>query len=667
MSEQNKSTLQEAQATDNIPPTDQSSKKTVKNGVPTKSDTVVNENKLSNKELKELKKKEKASKRAAKKAAASGITIEKQQQQAQLKKEKKQKQRELEKAKEANQKKKASKNNNNNALNKSSLFGHLETAAERRASLLAVSSVISSTKASKITATGLSLPSVVVITSKSGNANVAADLNTSATTTTTTTTAPATASSSGDSSIVNSASTTSAEKTLPVNVAGGNTIVTTEVNSDEENNANTPFSLEDLITPDSIGIPGTCSIIPDTIISEINTTTRLAQQVKDLIISRDLLHPSTLKLTDKISQYKIVGSIPRCLAMLETFKDIISDYSTPQGTTLSRNLTSYLSHQIDFIKKARPLSVTMGNAIRWIKQEISVIDPNTADKIAKKQLLDSIDQFINEKIELADQLIIENASQHIQNNTTIVTYGCSNVITKLLIHNKKEQNKNFKVIICDSRPLFEGRKCAKTLKENGVDVTYCMLNSLAYVFQTLDIDYVFMGAHSILSNGFSYSRVGSAMLAMTAKRKNVPVIVCCESLKFINRVQLDSLTMNELADPNDLISVNEDGHRRKNILLEKFIKEKKKQQEVENVAYSTTTAAGVTSKNNNKKNNKQIETASSTPRQGLEGWEEVPDLNIFNIMYDLTPPEYIKKIVTEFGALPPPSVPVILREYKGSV
>ena len=50
----------------------------------------------------------------------------------------------------------------------------------------------------------------------------------------------------------------------------------------------------------------------------------------------------------------------------------------------------------------------------------------------------------------------------------------------------------------------------------------------------------------------------------------------------------------------------------------------------------------------------------------LDDWQELPSLNIVNILYDLTPPEYIKKVITEFGALPPSSVPVILREYKGS-
>ena len=34
-----------------------------------------------------------------------------------------------------------------------------------------------------------------------------------------------------------------------------------------------------------------------------------------------------------------------------------------------------------------------------------------------------------------------------------------------------------------------------------------------------------------------------------------PVLVCCETYKFHERVQLDSITQNELGNPDDLVSV----------------------------------------------------------------------------------------------------------------
>ena len=64
---------------------------------------------------------------------------------------------------------------------------------------------------------------------------------------------------------------------------------------------------------------------------------------------------------------------------------------------------------------------------------------------------------------------------------------------------------------------------------------------------------VCFGAHAMLSNGRLYSRVGTALIAMMSHTRNIPVLACCESVKFSDKVQLDSVTTNELADSEDLI------------------------------------------------------------------------------------------------------------------
>jgi len=58
---------------------------------------------------------------------------------------------------------------------------------------------------------------------------------------------------------------------------------------------------------------------------------------------------------------------------------------------------------------------------------------------------------------------------------------------------------------------------------------------------------VFLGAHALLANGYVKSRVGSSMVAMMAQASNVPVLVCCETYKFCDRVQTDSFVSNELS------------------------------------------------------------------------------------------------------------------------
>ena len=59
---------------------------------------------------------------------------------------------------------------------------------------------------------------------------------------------------------------------------------------------------------------------------------------------------------------------------------------------------------------------------------------------------------------------------------------------------------------------------------------------------------VFLGAHAVLANGFVMSRVGTAQVSLIAKANNVPVMVCCETYKFSERVQTDSFVFNELGN-----------------------------------------------------------------------------------------------------------------------
>jgi len=71
-----------------------------------------------------------------------------------------------------------------------------------------------------------------------------------------------------------------------------------------------------------------------------------------------------------------------------------------------------------------------------------------------------------------------------------------------------------------------------------------MLPALASVINRVST--IFLGAHALHSNGALYSRAGTALVAMLGKQHKVPVLVCCETYKFSEGVNLDSFTKNEL-------------------------------------------------------------------------------------------------------------------------
>ena len=177
---------------------------------------------------------------------------------------------------------------------------------------------------------------------------------------------------------------------------------------------------------------------------------------------------------------------------------------------------------------------------------------------AKAGLCQAIDSFIREKITVADQVIARDASSKIQNGDVILTYAKSSIVEKTLLEASRA-GKQFRVIVVDSRPLFEGRNLARSLASAGIEVQYTLTHAISHAVK--NATKVFLGAHAMMSNGRLYSRVGTALVAMMSKEKgdNLPVIVCCETVKFTDRVALDSIVMNEIAAPDDLVE-NEDDH-----------------------------------------------------------------------------------------------------------
>lgn len=315
------------------------------------------------------------------------------------------------------------------------------------------------------------------------------------------------------------------------------------------------------------------------------------------------VHPAVLALGLQMSNYVICGSNARCVATMLVFKRVIESYVTPPHNSLPRHLAVHLSSQIDYIVSCRPLSVSMGNAIRWLKVEISEVDPDTPESKAKADLCDAIDNFIQERITVADQVIATSAAEKICDGDTILTYAKSSIVQQILAEAFR-QGKKFKVIVVDSRPLFEGKNLARALADLGLEVQYSLTQAITHAIK--GVTKVFLGAHAMMSNGRLYSRVGTAIVAMTAKDSDIPVIVCCESVKFTDRVALDSIVMNEVAPPDELV----------------------------------------------------LQGNSST---SLSKWRDTPNLQLLNLMYDLTPADYITMIITEYGSLPPSSVPVVHR------
>ncbi|KAK1325776.1 hypothetical protein QJS10_CPA01g01365 [Acorus calamus] len=322
----------------------------------------------------------------------------------------------------------------------------------------------------------------------------------------------------------------------------------------------------------------------------------------------DPMHPAVYKVGLQYLAGNITGGNARCIAMLLAFQEAIKDYSTPPEKTLIRDLTAKIGSYVSFLIECRPLSISMGNAIRFLKSRIAKLSLTLSESEAKASLQSDIDRFINEKIVLADKVIVRHAVTKISDGDVLLTYGSSCVIEMILSY-AHELGKQFRVVVVDSRPKLEGQVLLRKLVAKGVSCTYTHINAISYIMH--EVTRVFLGASSVLSNGTVYSRVGTACVAMAAHAFRVPVIICCEAYKFHERVQLDSICSNELGVPDVISKVP--GRKDLNY---------------------------------------------------LDNWSDDENLQLLNLTYDATPSDYVSMIITDYGMVPPTSVPVIVREYR---
>eukprot|EP00531_Pseudo-nitzschia_arenysensis_P004073 CAMPEP_0116133022 /NCGR_PEP_ID=MMETSP0329-20121206/9877_1 /TAXON_ID=697910 /ORGANISM="Pseudo-nitzschia arenysensis, Strain B593" /LENGTH=490 /DNA_ID=CAMNT_0003627611 /DNA_START=111 /DNA_END=1583 /DNA_ORIENTATION=+ len=318
------------------------------------------------------------------------------------------------------------------------------------------------------------------------------------------------------------------------------------------------------------------------------------------------LHPEVIELGLKYASGEIKGDNERCRSMMQVFLQVLRDYVPPTGNEKSKSNNNddfrhHFDHQVlkpsfqFWTVNCRPHSVSMGNAFTFLKTVVASLDREISFDDAKAQLEATIEQYLQERLEFADRAIAQHALAKIQDGDILLTFGYTEAID-VLLRTAQEDKKDFYVWVVDSRA--DGKRMLESLKNAGIPCGYIQLNALTYVMQ--QVTKVFLGASALLVNGSIYGQIGTACVALLAKSHHVPVLVCCETYKISNKVQLESITQNELGNPRELFGKDE-------------------------------------------------RTKSS-------------NLKAANLLFDVTSDKFVSGIITELGIIPPTSVAVLLRE-----
>jgi len=217
------------------------------------------------------------------------------------------------------------------------------------------------------------------------------------------------------------------------------------------------------------------------------------------------------KIIEDIRALRVQGAKNVALAALKAVR-IVAERSSDE------NLRENVKNVVYELARTRPTEPAMRDALTYVLRNLS----------SKDALLRAIARYEDEVLE-AEKKIADYGARRVPDGGTVITHCHSTTVVSVL-RRAKEMGKTFRVVVTETRPLYQGKLTAKDLLVAGIPVTY-VVDSAAYLFMQ-DADMYLTGADAITSDGYVVNKVGTALMAAAADRFNVPYYVAASTLKY---------------------------------------------------------------------------------------------------------------------------------------
>ena len=150
---------------------------------------------------------------------------------------------------------------------------------------------------------------------------------------------------------------------------------------------------------------------------------------------------------------------------------------------------------------------------------------------------------IREDLEGSREQAARNALELFEGKSAVMTLSRSATITRVF---ELLPVKSIRVWITESRPGSEGIETARALLELGFHVT--LVPDMAAATFMNQVDFVVVGADTVLPDGSVVNKSGTSMLALAAKRAGIPLYVVADAFKFspADRVSLEEKSPDEI-------------------------------------------------------------------------------------------------------------------------
>lgn len=226
---------------------------------------------------------------------------------------------------------------------------------------------------------------------------------------------------------------------------------------------------------------------------------------------------------EKIRDMKFQGAV----SVAEHAAEFLVDWSKKKEFNSKEEVLKEINRLKKELTDVRPTEPAMRDTFRYVSHHIKNSDSEDYSELRK--VIKRSSKQIEQKMKGAMGRVAVYGSHMINNGDTILTH-CHSHTVELMFKRALKDDKDFKVINTETRPLYQGRKTSKRLLDKGIDTTMIVDSAVgSYIDQ---VDFVVVGADAVTSSGYVINKIGTSQIAMMASEHNIPFYVATETYKF---------------------------------------------------------------------------------------------------------------------------------------
>jgi len=193
----------------------------------------------------------------------------------------------------------------------------------------------------------------------------------------------------------------------------------------------------------------------------------------------------------------------------------------------------------EFLARLREINHTLASTRPTARNLFRAIDRMQQVAEAGKNIKQIKESLINQAIKIhaeeaeATAKLAQFGAELIEDGFTILTHCNTGALATAgygtalgVIKQAKEQGKNIKVLVTETRPLLQGARLTTwELKKANIPFTLITDSMAGYFMSRGEVDCVIVGADRITANGYTANKIGTYSLAVLANTHGIPFYV----------------------------------------------------------------------------------------------------------------------------------------------